>query len=169
MSHESLAETLDRIRDWDRHHVSTLPRPDWPEVKRRHEARVADQITAFAGSMRFVYLHTAWFSLWIIVNLGLIAAALGSLFAPFDPFPFGLLTMIVSLEAIFLSTFILISQNRQAVVADHRAELDYQVDVRAEAQIAKLLALAEALVAHHAEPVTLEASRHIDGGQLPEA
>jgi uncharacterized membrane protein len=169
MSHESLAETLNRIRAWDRHHVSTLPRPNWPEVNRCLEERVADQITAFAGSMRFVYLHTAWFGLWIVVNLGLVAAALGSLFVPIDPFPFGLLTMIVSLEAIFLSTFILISQNRQAVLTDHRAELDYQIDVRAEAQIAKLLALVEALVAHHAEPVTLEASRHTDSSQPPEA
>jgi uncharacterized membrane protein len=101
-----------------------------------------------------------WFGLWIAVNLGLPAAALGSRFAPFDPFPFGLLTMTVSLEAIFLSTFVLISQNRQAAVADRRAESDYQVDVRAEAQVAKLLALAEALVAHHAEPVTPEWPRH---------
>ncbi len=61
--------------------------------------------------------------------------------------------MVVSLEAIFLSTFVMISQNRQAAVADGRAELDYQVNVRAEAEIGKLLALVEALVVHHAELV----------------
>ncbi|MEP6468268.1 MAG: DUF1003 domain-containing protein [Chloroflexota bacterium] len=76
--------------------------------------RLADWITSFAGSMRFVALHVVWFGAWVLVNQ----------FAPaFDPFPFGLLTMIVSLEAIFLSTFILISQNRvedrQQAVAEH--------------------------------------------------
>ena len=84
---------------------------------RRRESfglRVADGITAFSGSMRFVAIHVAWFGAWVILNL----AGLG-----FDPFPFGLLTMIVSLEAIFLSCFVLISQNRleerQHVVVDH--------------------------------------------------
>jgi uncharacterized membrane protein len=164
VSHESLRETLDRIADWERHHPPTVPRPDRSGVKRIEE-RVADGITAFAGSMRFVYLHVAWFGLWIAVNLGLLAAAPGSRFAPFDPFPFGLLTMTVSLEAIFLSTFVLISQNRQAAVADRRAESDYEVNVRAEAEIAKLLALVEALVVHHAEQVTPESSRHADSGR----
>ena len=79
---------------------------------------LADLITAFAGSMTFVALHVGWFATWIALNL----------FGPtFDPFPFGLLTMIVSLEAIFLSTFVLISQNRveerqQAVAEHHYAE-----------------------------------------------
>jgi uncharacterized membrane protein len=76
--------------------------------------RMADWITTFAGSMSFVGLHVAWFAAWVVVNL---------LGPAFDPFPFGLLTMIVSLEAIFLSTFVLISQNRvedrQQAVAEH--------------------------------------------------
>src|SRR5205085_11701690 len=105
----------------------------------------------------FVYLHGFWFGLWIVVNLGLLAATVGGLLQPFDPFPFGLLTMIVSLEAIFLSTFVMISQNRQAETADRRAELDYQVNVRAEAEICKIQVLLEALVAHHAELVAPEA------------
>ena len=80
--------------------------------------RLADLITAFSGSMRFVALHVAWFAVWIGLNL---------VGPRFDPFPFGLLTMIVSLEAIFLSTFVLISQNRveerqQAVAEHHYAE-----------------------------------------------
>jgi uncharacterized membrane protein len=62
------------------------------------QSRIADAITAFAGSMAFVYVHIVWFSLWV--------------FVPFEQYPFGLLTMIVSLEAIFLSTFVMISQNR---------------------------------------------------------
>jgi uncharacterized membrane protein len=78
------------------------------ERGQRRENRVADQITRFAGSMKFVYIHLLWFSLWI--GLGV------------EDYPFGLLTMIVSLEAIFLSTFVMISQNRadekRQVVAD---------------------------------------------------
>jgi uncharacterized membrane protein len=85
--------------------------------ERRRESvalRLADAITGTAGSMRFVALHVIWFAAWVLLNL--VGPA-------FDPFPFGLLTMIVSLEAIFLSTFVLISQNRveerQHLVADH--------------------------------------------------
>ncbi len=89
--------------------------------------RVADGITAFAGSMKFVYIHTVWFGVWILLNVGLVGAAL-----TFDRFPFGLLTMIVSLEAIFLSTFVMISQNRQAERADVRSELDFENNLRGE-------------------------------------
>ena len=150
MATTSLRETLSRVADWEHHHTPRIPHPRRPALMTVEE-RLADWITAFAGSLRFVYLHTAWFGLWIIINLGLVAAVVGGLIQPFDPFPFGLLTMIVSLEAIFLSTFVMISQNRQAAIADHRAELDYQVNVQAEAEIAKLLVLVEALVSHHAE------------------
>jgi uncharacterized membrane protein len=89
--------------------------------------RAADSITNFAGSMRFVYLHSAWFAVWIIINVGAFGAAL-----IFDKFPFGLLTMIVSLEAIFLSTFVMISQNRQAARADVRSRLDFETNIRSE-------------------------------------
>ena len=96
------------------------PEPEPPplvEHRRRRRAssslRIADAITAFSGSMRFVALHVVWFGAWILLNL----------LIPFDPFPFGLLTMLVSLEAIFLSTFVLISQNRHDqrdhLVVDH--------------------------------------------------
>jgi uncharacterized membrane protein len=96
---------------------------------RSGQERMADRITKYSGSMRFVYLHIIWFSAWIILNIGIIN------FRPlteFDPFPFGLLTMIVSLEAIFLSTFVLITQNRQAKISERRSELDLQVDLLAE-------------------------------------
>ena len=94
---------------------------------RRAEDETADRITNFAGSMRFVYAHAVWFSVWILGNLGL--AGLGF---HFDKFPFGLLTMIVSLEAIFLATFVMISQNRQAARSDLRAQLDFENNLRAE-------------------------------------
>jgi uncharacterized membrane protein len=91
------------------------------------EDRIADRITAFAGSLNFVYIHTVWFGVWILINIGLIGASL-----KFDKFPFGLLTMIVSLEAIFLSTFVMVSQNRQAARADIRAQLDFETNLRSE-------------------------------------
>jgi uncharacterized membrane protein len=89
--------------------------------------RAADAITGFAGSLRFVYLHSVWFLVWIAVNIGLFGAAV-----EFDKFPFGLLTMIVSLEAIFLSTFVMVSQNRQAERADIRSQLDFETNLRSE-------------------------------------
>lgn len=85
--------------------------------------RVADQITAFSGSMAFVYIHVVWFALWCIGNL---------IWWRFDPFPFGLLTLIVSLEAIFLSTFVLLSQNRESARSDQRAEIDFETNVLSE-------------------------------------
>src|SRR5207244_3508705 len=88
---------------------------------------IADVITTFAGSMRFVYLHSAWFALWILINLGALGAAV-----VFDRFPFGFLTMIVSLEAIYLSTFVMISQNRQSERSEVRSEIDFENNVRAE-------------------------------------
>jgi uncharacterized membrane protein len=93
----------------------------------RAQDRAADQITSFAGSLKFVYIHSVWFGLWILLNLGVFSASL-----VFDKFPFGLLTMIVSLEAIFLSTFVMVSQNRQAARADIRSELDFETNLRSE-------------------------------------
>ena len=100
------------------------------------EGRMGDAITSFAGSMAFVYIHTVWFGLWILLNVGLIHIPHIS---EFDPFPFGLLTLIVSLEAIFLSTFVLISQNRLACASERRAELDLQVNLLAEQKATKAL------------------------------
>ena len=94
---------------------------------KRGEDRAADRVTAFAGSLNFVYLHTAWFAVWIAINVGLLGAAL-----KFDEFPFGLLTMVVSLEAIFLSTFVMVSQNRQAARSDIRSDLDFENNLRSE-------------------------------------
>lgn len=94
---------------------------------RRTQDRAADAVTSFAGSLNFVYLHSAWFGVWILLNIGLIGAGLR-----FDPFPFGLLTMIVSLEAIFLSTFVMVSQSRQAQRGELRSQLDFEANLRSE-------------------------------------
>jgi len=93
----------------------------------RAQDRAADKVTAFAGSLSFVYLHSVWFGIWVLLNIGVLGASV-----KFDKFPFGLLTMIVSLEAIFLSTFVMVSQNRQATRADVRSELDFETNLRSE-------------------------------------
>ncbi|MBI2443527.1 MAG: DUF1003 domain-containing protein [Candidatus Levybacteria bacterium] len=103
---------------------------------RRFTEKVADQITATFGSFTFAVLHIYWFLLWILINNNLIPGI-----HPFDPFPYGLLTMIVSLEAIFLSIFVLLSQNRASQVANLREELLLQVDLIAEEEITKVLEL----------------------------
>jgi uncharacterized membrane protein len=97
--------------------------------RRRLQDRLADQITAFAGSMAFVYLHMAWFAAWIVINVTGWR---------FDPFPFGLLTLIVSLEAIFLSTFVMISQNRESARSDLRARQDFETNALSEAWLEAL-------------------------------
>ncbi len=94
--------------------------------------RVADWISWFSGSMLFLVLNAAWFVIWIAVNTLPIGLP------QFDPYPFGLLTMIVSLEAIFLSCFVLISQNRQAEKDRVRADIEYEVNIKAELEIAHL-------------------------------
>ncbi len=104
-----------------------------PEYLLKHlhsaEGRIAEAISRFSGSMGFVYFHTLWFGIWIAINHGLFEPMI----KPFDRFPYGLLTMIVSLEAIFLSTFILITQNRQALVDTYR-ELEEEQEQKEEEQ-----------------------------------
>ncbi len=95
--------------------------------------RIADAIAEFSGSMPFLIANLVWFSLWILWNQGWFPGL------EFDPYPFGLLTMIVSLEAIFLSIFVLISQNRQSVKDRLAAEIDHQVNTKAEIEIGLLL------------------------------
>ena len=109
---------------------------------RSRSDRLADRVNHFAGSMGFVYVHAVWFAAWIAINLGWTPLR------PFDPFPFGLLTMVVSLEAIFLSTFILVSQNRMSEMADKRADLDLQINLLAEYEVTRVLKLVDAIADH---------------------
>ena len=99
------------------------------------EERVAEAITRFTGSMRFVYLHLALFGFWVAANLGWVPGV-----PAWDP-SFVVLAMVASVEAIFLSTFVLISQNRMAAAADKRADLDLQVSLLAEHEVTKLATL----------------------------
>ena len=95
--------------------------------------RFADNLTSTFGSTQFLIANAIFFTIWIAVNVNFLPVA------PFDPFPFGLLTMIVSLEAIFLSIFVLVSQNRSSYVDSLREELHLQVNLIAEDEITKVL------------------------------
>jgi uncharacterized membrane protein len=110
-------------------------RREQDEIRSTAEERIADAITRFTGSMRFVYLHLAFFGFWIVANLGWIPGV------PRWDESFVVLAMIASVEAIFLSTFVLISQNRMAATADKRADLDLQISLLAEHEITKLATL----------------------------
>jgi uncharacterized membrane protein len=103
------------------------------------EERIAEAITSFTGTMRFVYLHVAIYGGWIIANLGLLPAL-----PRFDP-SFVILAMIASVEAIFLSTFVLISQNRMTAAANKRADLDLQISLLAEHELTKVAEMVSAI------------------------
>jgi uncharacterized membrane protein len=107
--------------------------------ERGAQDRIADAITNFSGRLAFVYVHVTWFGVWILLNTGLFGLK------PFDPFPYGLLTMIVSLEAIFLSTFVLISQNRMAELQESRADLHLHVGLLNEHETTRVLQMLDAI------------------------
>jgi uncharacterized membrane protein len=111
--------------------------------------RLSDAISRTTGSAPFVIVHLLWFVGWIVINLGLTGIA------PFDPFPFSFLTLVVSLEAIFLSVFVLMSQNRMTRQADKRAHLDLQIDLLAEQELTTILHMLRALCMKHKVEVDL--------------
>lgn len=104
--------------------------------KRTPADRISDVIANFVGSMPFVVLHLIWFGAWVIINTGWLWGKL-----KFDPYPFALLCMLVSLEGVLLSTFVLIKQNRMSQRADQRAHLDLQVNLLSEKEVTKILQL----------------------------
>ena len=108
------------------------------ERKKNTEERIADAVTRFTGSMTFVYIHLFIFGMWIGWNLGYIGLK------PFDP-SFVVLAMVASVEAIFLSTFVLISQNRMNAQSDKRADLDLQVSLLTEHEVTKLITMVTAI------------------------
>lgn len=103
--------------------------------------RLADALTYIFGDLRFATANLIWFFIWIVWNMGWVPSL-----KPFDPFPFGLLTMIVSLEAIFLSIFVLISQNRSAKIDKLRSEVDLQINLTSEQEITKALSMLKILL-----------------------
>jgi uncharacterized membrane protein len=116
------------------------------EARRRSEKqrtlahRLADRITAFTGSMKSMVLHVLLFGGWIVLNAGIVPGI-----PAVDPFPFVGLAMAASVEAIFLTTFVLISQNRMMELQDRRAELDLQIDLLAEHEITRLVQMVDGI------------------------
>ena len=102
--------------------------------------RVAEKIASFCGSVTFVWVHVVWFSGWILLNLIPVIPHV-------DPFPFTFLTLIVSLEAIFLSTFILISQNLDSRISQRRSHLDLQLNLLSEQENTKMIVMLHAIAA----------------------
>jgi uncharacterized membrane protein len=150
------------------HSVEELTRRNVETILRLEEAtqkdgscfeHMADAITRICGSMRFVAFHVVWYGMWIVSNTALPPER------RWDPFPFSLLTLVVSLEAIFLSAFILISQKRDALLSERRAELDLQVNLLSEQENTKMLELLKKI----AEKVGIDVSNDSEMEALEEA
>jgi uncharacterized membrane protein len=149
-----LASVLER-------NIDALQRKRQEEEKKASlQDRIAETITGFTGSMVFVYVHLALVAGWVATNLGLIPGV-----PAFDP-TFVILATFASVEAIFLSTFVLISQNRAAAEADRRSELDLQTNLLSEHEITRLLTLTRAIAEHLGikeanDPTLEELERHV--------
>lgn len=104
--------------------------------------RIADRVAGFAGTVAFVLLHVALFAGWAMANAGLVPGL-----PAFDPYPFQLLTMLVSMEAVLISTFVLISQNRMSARAEERSHLDLQLSLLAEQEVTKVIQMLERISA----------------------
>lgn len=110
-----------------------MPEPHWID-------RLADALSSRLGTLSFLAINVAVFAVWIVLNVGILPGL-----EPFDPFPFSLLTMAVSLEAILLTIIVLISQNFQSRIAHMRAELEFEIDVRTEREVTKLISMLRAV------------------------
>jgi uncharacterized membrane protein len=139
----------------ERNIAALVERRRQEERERTLDERAAEAISRFAGSMRFVYLHLVLVGLWVAINLGLTPLP------RFDP-TFVVLAMVASVEAIFLSTFVLITQNRMAALADKRADLDLQISLLAEHEITRVVAL----VSEMAERMGIESARDPELAEL---
>jgi len=132
----------------DRNVAALLNRREQEKAATNREDKIADAISNFAGSMKFVYLHVVIYGTWIVVNLPFVPLP------KFDP-SYVVLAMAASVEAIFISTFVMISQNRMAKIADQRADLDLQISLLAEHEITRLVTLVTEL----AERMNLPSAR----------
>lgn len=104
------------------------------DEKRSLSERLVDKVSEISGSVTFLVINVVFFAVWIVLNTNIIPGI-----EPFDPYPFGFLTMAVSLEAIMLSILVLISQNRAAKIGELREEIDLQIDILTEEELTKLL------------------------------
>lgn len=144
-STHALDEDVEAIKSWERATLRSRSRTE----------ELADWIARTLASGPALLAHAVWFSAWIAFNVGLVPGV-----APFDPFPFQFLTMVVSLEAIFLTLFVLTSQNRLAHQADKRSHLDLQIDLLAEREMTAVLQMLEDIATH------LQVKTRVTSGQL---
>jgi uncharacterized membrane protein len=137
----------------DRRSARQLANRAFVAVKAQHAAdrgpveRFAELLNDIASSTPFLVVHVVWFLIWISWNIGLLKLR------PFDPYPFGLLTMVVSLEAIFLSIFVLLAQKREAAIAELREEIALQVGLWTEQEVTKSLQLITGLYRRLGHPI----------------
>jgi uncharacterized membrane protein len=143
----ALKENLETIKRWEQAALHERSRAE----------RLSDDITRFAGGGRVLALHVVWYLGWLLLNVGAVPGV-----QPFDPFPFPLLTTAVSLEAIFLSLFVLASQNRLAHQADKRAHLDLQIDLLAEREMTVVLRLLQDIAKHLDIPLSVTPRQIVD-------
>ena len=131
---ERAAETADSVTE----NIEAILRMENAALRRRTRAdRLADAIAGFAGTILFVLLHLFVFGVWALINLHCLPIP------AFDPYPFQLLCMLVSLESVLLSTFVLIKQNRMGYLSDRRSHLDLQINLLAEREVTHLLKLTQ--------------------------
>jgi uncharacterized membrane protein len=143
----AMEENLEAIKRWEQSALHDRTRAE----------RLSDEITRFAGGGVVLVLHAVWYLGWLLVNLGMVPGI-----RPFDRFPFPLLTTVVSLEAIFLSLFVLASQNRLSHQADKRAHLDLQIDLLAEREMTIVLRLLQDITKHFDVKVSVTPRQIVD-------
>lgn len=147
---QAVEENIDAVKVWEQ---AALDR-------RSAAVRFSEWVTRVLGGGPSLALHAVWFVFWVLANSRAIPGI-----APFDRFPFPLLTTMVSLEAIFLSLFVLASQNRLTMQADKRAQLDLQIDLLAEREMTAVLVMVADLTRHLKAPVSLTAEQIRDLAQ----
>ena len=137
--------------------IRTVARIQHEVAQRRTFAqRATDRVASFASHESTIFVHAAWFAIWIAANAGLLPLR------PFDPFPFTLLTTIVSLEAIFLTLFVMASQNRLTREADRRAHLDLQVNLLAEQEMTVVLQMLKEICEHLGLRDTIQSRKFLE-------
>lgn len=156
-----------RLAEESRHIIQSLKAK--ADRRRSVSEKFADWLTSRSGSIGFLALNALWFLAWIAINTGLVPGI-----APFDPFPFGLLTMVVSLEAIMLAIVVLISQDRAVKVDDLREEIDLQVDIITERELTKLMEMVAMLLEKNdidvsGDAILQEMLRPTDTGKIERA
>jgi uncharacterized membrane protein len=137
--------------------IETIARLEHEFLEDRSLAdRIGDAAGAFVGTMTFVILHVVWFAGWLLVNTGMFPGI-----QPFDPYPFILLSVMVSMEAVLLTTFVLMKQNRMSKRAEQRNQLNLQIDMLSEREITKILQMVTSIcdrmgLTHHGDEAEVQ-------------